>query len=378
MAVFPVVKGVRMRATKVNNCGLPVSGAGNYVVTDGYVTATVSPVFQEAEELEQRNAEGRVCVLDRTPPERKYYNLTLVLCQVNTCLITLFSSWQQELDWDGDAVGFRDQRRVESDFGVAIELWTGGRAAADCPAPTNDDIFDSAGSGRDFGYFLTFGTEFVLGDIEIGAQVSTFTLTGISFPAPQWGRGPWNVVPIDGSGTAGRLITPVGEDQQLIVLRTSIEPPENTPGNECCPLDIPGTFVDPDFYFGGPAGEPAADIAPAQPLCTSTEVQTVTITGTPTGGSFTLTFDGQTTGAIDFDATAAELKTALDGLSNLVALDTTTAGGPLPGTAVTVTFATTGAYAGMDVPQMTADGALLTGGTSPTVTVTTTTQGGEV
>ena len=35
------------------------------------------------------------------------------------------------------------------------------------------------------------------------------------------------------------------------------------------------------------------------------EVQTVTITGTPTGGTATLTFDGETTVAIAFDAVAA-------------------------------------------------------------------------
>lgn len=266
-----MVKGSKLRATKVNSCGLPVPGPANYVVTDGWVSATISPVFQEAEELEQRNAEGRVCVQDRTPPERKYYNLTYVLCQVNTCLTTLFTAWEQELDWDGNAVGFRDQRRVESDFGVALELWTGGRAAGDCPSPTDDSVFGQTGTGRDYGYILTWGTEFVLGDIEIGAQVSTFTLTGISFAAPQWGRGPWNVVGTDASDTPGRLITPVGQDQQLVVLRTPVEPPENTPGTECCPLDIDNTFVAPDYYFGGPDGEPAADIAPDQPVCEEVE-----------------------------------------------------------------------------------------------------------
>jgi hypothetical protein len=373
MAVFPVVKGTKLRATKVNNCGLPQSGPANTVTTDGWVTSTISPVFQEAEELEQRNAEGRVCVLDRTPPERKYYNLTFVLCQVNTCLITLFSSWQQELDWDGEAVGFRDQRRVESDYGVALEMWTGGRAAADCPTPSTDDIFAGSTSGRDYGYFLTFGTEFVLGDIEIGAQVSTFTLTGISFPAPQWGRGPWNVVPIDNTGTAGRLLTPVGEDQQLIVLRTPIAPPDVTPGTECCPIDIPGTFVAPNYYFGGPDGEPAADVAPAQPPC-GAEVQSVAITGGPTGGDFTLTFDGQTTAAIAYDATASAVQTALEALSNIAPGDVVVAGGPLPTTAVTVTFM--GAYEGINVPALTANGAGLTGGTSPAVVVTTTDEGG--
>ena len=372
MAVFPIVKGVKTRATKVNNCGLPISGAGNYVVTDGWVSATISPVFQEAEELEQRNAEGRVCVLDRTPPERKYYNLTYVMCQVNTCMLTLFTSWQQELDWDGKAVGFRDQRRVESDYGVALELWTGGRAGNDCPTPDNDDIFAGAAAGRSYGYILTFGTEFVLGDIELGAQVSTFTLTGISFPGPQWGRGPWNVIDTDGAGTAGRLLTPVGSDEQLIVQRTPIAPPENTPGTECCPLDIEGTFTAPNYYFGGPAGEPAADVAPAQPAC-GAEVQRITITGTPTGGTFTLTFDGQTTGSIAYNAVAADVVTALNALSNINPGDVTATGGPLPGSAVDVTFV--GQYEGVNVPQMTATSSL-TGGTTPAVAVTPVTQGG--
>jgi hypothetical protein len=373
VAVFPIVKGLKTRATKTNNCGLPVSGAGNYVTTDGWVSATVSPVFQEAEELEQRNAEGRVCVQDRTPPERKYYNLTYVMCQVNTCMLTLFTSWQQELDWEGNAVGFRDQRRVESDYGVALELWTGGRAANDCPTPTDDDIFEAVTTGRDYGYLLTFGTEFVLGDIELGAQVSTFTLTGISFAGPQWGRGPWNVVPIDGTGTAGRLLTPVGADEHLIVLRTSIAPPENTPGTECCPLDIPGTFTDPDFYFGGPAGEPAADVAPAQPACFA-ESQQVAITGTPTGGTFTLTFDGQTTAGIAYNAIASAVKTALEALSNVEADSITATGGALPGTPVVVTFG--GQWAGTNIPQMTGDATGLTGGTTPAVVITTTEEGG--
>lgn len=371
MAVFPIVKGTRLRGTKINNCGLPQSGPANYVVTDGWVSATISPVFQEAEELEQRNAEGRVCVQDRTPPERKYYNLSFVLCQVNTCLITLFSSWAQELDWDGNAVGFRDQRRVESDYGVALELWTGGRSASDCPAPTSDDIFAQSASGRDYGYLLTFGTEFVLGDIEIGAQVSTLTLTGITFAAPQWGRGPWNVVPIDALNTPGRLITPVGEDEQLIVLRTPIEPPAVTPGAECCPLDIPGTFTDPDFYFGGPLGEPAADVAPDQPACAS-EVQTVGIPTDTTDGTFTLTFDGQTTAGIAYDATAAAVQTALEALSNIAPGDVTVSGGPLPASSVTIAFG--GAYEGQNVPALTGTGTGLT--PVGAVTVTTTTEGG--
>ncbi|MFI8853685.1 hypothetical protein ACIGW3_26315 [Streptomyces sp. NPDC053499] len=104
------------------------------------------------------------------------------------------------------------------------------------------------------------------------------------------------------------------------------------------------------------------------------EVQSVAITGGPTGGTYTLTFSGQTTAAISFDATAADVQTALEGLSNITTGDVTCAGGPHPGSAITVTFG--GQYAGQDVAQMTADDTGLTGGTTPTVTVSTVTPGG--
>jgi hypothetical protein len=101
------------------------------------------------------------------------------------------------------------------------------------------------------------------------------------------------------------------------------------------------------------------------------EVQTVTITGGPTGGTFTLTYSGQTTAAIAYNATAAAVQTALEALSNVNPGDmavTGNAGGPY-----TVTFG--GQYLGDNVAQMTAT-ASFTGGTSPAVTVTTTTAGG--
>lgn len=109
-------------------------------------------------------------------------------------------------------------------------------------------------------------------------------------------------------------------------------------------------------------------------ILTPSEVQTVTITGGPTGGTYTLTFSGQTTAGIAYNATATAVRTALEALSNIEVGDVTTAGGPHPGTAITVTF--TGQYAGTDVAQMTASSAGLTGGSTPTVTVTTTTGGG--
>ena len=104
------------------------------------------------------------------------------------------------------------------------------------------------------------------------------------------------------------------------------------------------------------------------------EGQTVTITGTPTGGTFTLTWQGETTAAIAFNATAAAVEAALEALSVINVGDVAVTGGPGPGTAYVVTFS--GQYHGENVAAMTASGASLTGGSSPAVAVTTSTAGG--
>lgn len=104
----------------------------------------------------------------------------------------------------------------------------------------------------------------------------------------------------------------------------------------------------------------------------SNEVQTVTITGTPTGGTFTLTYAGQTTAAIAYNATAAVVRDRIAALSTVgtgnVAVSGS-AGGPY-----TVTFQ--GDLAGTDVAAMTASGAGLTGGSSPAVGIATGSAGG--
>lgn len=102
-------------------------------------------------------------------------------------------------------------------------------------------------------------------------------------------------------------------------------------------------------------------------------VQTVTITGTPTGGTFTLTYQGQTTAAIAYNATAAVVQAALALLPNLGA-NVTCTGGALPGTAVTVTF--TGALAGVQAGTLVVGNVLFTGGSTPAVAVAVVNPGG--
>ena len=100
-------------------------------------------------------------------------------------------------------------------------------------------------------------------------------------------------------------------------------------------------------------------IAAVQDGTTQNEKQQVSLVGSPTGGTFTLTFQGQTTAAIAYNADTATLDAALEALSNIGVGDVTCTGGPLPGTAIVVEFTT--ALANTDVQQMTGSGTSLTG-----------------
>lgn len=87
------------------------------------------------------------------------------------------------------------------------------------------------------------------------------------------------------------------------------------------------------------------------------EQQTVALAGSPRGGTFTLTFNTETTGAIDQDATAAEVQTALEGLATPAPGDVIVSG--VAGGPWVVEFS--GVYAGTNVSQMTGDGSSLAG-----------------
>lgn len=96
------------------------------------------------------------------------------------------------------------------------------------------------------------------------------------------------------------------------------------------------------------------------------EIQLIALGGTAaTGGTFTLTFNGQATGNIAYNADAATVNTALEALSNIDPGDVTvtgSAGGPW-----TVEF--TGTLSGTNVALMTIDVSNLTGGVNEVQTI---------
>lgn len=110
----------------------------------------------------------------------------------------------------------------------------------------------------------------------------------------------------------------------------------------------------------GLTGSSISVIATQEARAGVSEVQTVLIGVAPTGGTFKLTFSGQQTGAIAYNASAGTVQTALEGLSNIAGSGADiSVSGPAGGPWL-VTFIPGGAYEFTDVPTMIGDGALLT------------------
>lgn len=115
-------------------------------------------------------------------------------------------------------------------------------------------------------------------------------------------------------------------------------------------------------------------------VASTNEVQTIDVTATVSGGSFKLTFNGVQTGALAWNISNADLKTALEALSPLSEISppglVTISNGPMPAD-TTITFG--GGLAAEDVPALVIDGSLLTGGGSAAIVTTTPgVQGGPV
>lgn len=138
------------------------------------------------------------------------------------------------------------------------------------------------------------------------------------------------------------------------------------------PVITGGRLIEGTYRGTQSAGAPAAG---------SSEVQTLTIGGTPTGGTFKLTMDGFTTTAIPWNATnatlIASLDAALEALPTVGTGNVVTAAGTLTAGIGTITLTFGVGLANRLLATITVADNSLTG-TSPTLAIAKTTPGVDV
>jgi hypothetical protein len=97
-------------------------------------------------------------------------------------------------------------------------------------------------------------------------------------------------------------------------------------------------------------------------------IQSLSMTGTPAGGTFVLEFQGVPTATIPYNATSTQVQTALNIVAGIASQgNVVCTGGPLPATPIVITFGVNGSQ---PVITESVSGNLLTGGTLPTAVTT--------
>ena len=102
-----VVRGKRARITLLNECGEAVTGPASTLVTSGFITVTYTPEVEAGDEFVQKNADGDLCINDRSPDVLKRFTTEIEFCEVDPDLVSILLGATLETDFGGDNVGFR-------------------------------------------------------------------------------------------------------------------------------------------------------------------------------------------------------------------------------------------------------------------------------
>lgn len=120
------VRARKVRVTRLDNCANPPAAlaANGFAVTDGFISIEYTPEYEDGDEFIQKNANGELCVNDRSCDVFKRFTLAITFCGVDPDMLSLMTGNPVEVDAAGASVGFRVQEGlVCGDF--ALEAWSG-------------------------------------------------------------------------------------------------------------------------------------------------------------------------------------------------------------------------------------------------------------
>lgn len=207
-----------MRVTKLDGCGRPVAGSRNSVVTTGFTAVNISPDVLTGDEITVKNAGGDLCISDKALDQIKWLTIKITLCTQDPDLISLLNpTWYEEVDEQGNPVGFRVDTTTTYASAFALELWTD---------VTGVDVCASNTAQGQWGYLLLpFCQGGTLGDLDITNKEALTIFNGRTLANPKWGLGPYNIRQ-DPSGNPKPLLVPIAATQPLAWFVTTLAPPD--------------------------------------------------------------------------------------------------------------------------------------------------------
>lgn len=217
MGKMKVLRGKRIRVTRLNECGVPttVSDCGQ-VVSGGFVEVALSPVVEEGESFQEKDADGALYIAEQGEHNFVRWNGSVTLAGADPELVALMTTVALEFDAGGDPVGFRSlEGPIQARF--ALELWSG--------------IADKSCPGQNYGYFLLpFVAGGTLSEFTITNGVTDFKVENFfTRTGSGWGVGPYDVV-LDGSEEPAPLAVAIGDNEPHLQRLTKVPPPAVTAG----------------------------------------------------------------------------------------------------------------------------------------------------
>lgn len=177
---------VAMRVCKLGPTGLITPGAGNLYVSDAMTEIPIGHEYTDGEEVEQKNAAGRLCVSYKAPDSLKRGTFEVTLCSPDDELEAMLSGGTVLLD-GADVIGFAPPAigSEPNPDGVGVEVWT--RAIVDGSLATTNPywrwVFPRVKGLR-------------AGDMSLNAEPTNPTYTGVLEQNPSYEDGPANDIEI--------------------------------------------------------------------------------------------------------------------------------------------------------------------------------------
>ena len=177
------IKASVMRIVKLNSCGAPVTGASSaVVVSDGFVSISPSPQYEDGTEYLTKKANGDLCVNDIDPPQLKRVDLEMVWCVLDPDALVLQTG--ERLLTDSGAVTGTGVAFGEGQINTrySLEVWQPVSGVNSC---------NSGGLPQYVYWAFPHVGNAKVGDFTFENGVFNFTISSTTFAAAlQWGTGP--------------------------------------------------------------------------------------------------------------------------------------------------------------------------------------------
>lgn len=178
------VQGVCIRATRLAADGQPATGAFASYVMEAFIRATFTPDYDEGEEIQEKSANGLLCVYYKANDTLKRVTLELAICEPDPEITEIFSGGTLLATTTGTASALSADTAVgDSSFTTAANVGTGSFTIGTGAAQETVFVTGVTGASAPFTAFV----QFPLTKVHTTADAVTPTSTNVGYAAPATG-----------------------------------------------------------------------------------------------------------------------------------------------------------------------------------------------